>query len=589
VRISVSLKPNKTYSLEDLYDLGHTTLHPLAYLFGLPPWSVEDLPKALRRRLLNLSIIHNIYSSLGAPEKAILEYLARHPGCPVLKAPIVDALAKSMPRRQIEQGLNFLTGKGWLISGANPETYLLVSEITLALPHLPTFHNLLIAEKPPDAISGLGSDDWLRDFVTVSSFLYTNRPKLTARRLINKQSLRRLMPKLSHAAAEEWESAYTEHCYPYFFNLILSMIWAMAVPVEPGMADENTVPVSLEAVRKFLCQPPEYRLAAAVSRLVSHLANRNETNVVMLFDIFRAANPLGQRWQTAYSILEKCGNSEAEIRRRGNDPISAEAWVAGVFLKPLAYLGLTENGIGQVEASWVENGYIEREFWRLTPAGKAFARWLETIRQPFSLPAELSNVSLPDAGGSNRRLADLLAAWREILPRDLERELIVQPDLSVIVPRTAAPWLLWVLTAFADIETKEYIYQGRFCRETVLSALKAGLSFTDLADALRRHSKIEPNEAVWRTLMNWAEAFDQTLFAKAVVLALATPEMAAETAAHTKLAAWIVGRSGPRTLIIVPEGEPAVRKWLEKKGWVPKPGFADGRELGAWLASRESS
>ena len=50
-----------------------------------------------------------------------------------------------------------------------------------------------------------------------------------------------------------------------------------------------------------------------------------------------------------------------------------------------------------------------------------------------------------------------------------------------------------------------------------------------------------------------------------------------------ELAILIIGQIGPQTLLIKPEGEGIIRKWLEKKNWVPRPGLVGGDGLYKWL------
>lgn len=75
----------------------------------------------------------------------------------------------------------------------------------------------------------------------------------------------------------------------------------------------------------------------------------------------------------------------------------------------------------------------------------------------------------------------------------------------------------------------------------------------------------------------------KTIFAKTVLLSCDTPEMAIEISAQSKLAPLIIGQIGPRTLVVKPDGESTIRKWLEKKNWVPRPGMVTGDGLHKWL------
>jgi len=70
-----------------------------------------------------------------------------------------------------------------------------------------------------------------------------------------------------------------------------------------------------------------------------------------------------------------------------------------------------------------------------------------------------------------------------------------------------------------------------------------------------------------------------------MILACDTPEMATEILAQSKLSNWVIGLVGPQVLLIKPDGEGAIRKWLEKKNWVPRPGVTAGEGLYTWLTA----
>ena len=253
----------------------------------------------------------------------------------------------------------------------------------------------------------------------------------------------------------------------------------------------------------------------------------------------------------------------------------------------MMYLGFFEKTTAPVPAHWLSEGQMTRTFWRLTPLGLAMAEWLNEEKDSGKAISQLIKMDV-----FNKEVEGifsiLFSKWRLVLPAEFEQQLIIQPDLSFFVPRNSPPYLLWMLSVFGEMEIQDYVYQGIFSRNSVLRALKGGAAVSDLFAMLEDHSKVPPAENVLFILQQWVTSYDRTLFSRAMILACDNSEMAAEILAQNKFSQWIIGPIGPHTLVIRPEGEGVIRKWLEKKNWVPRPGVVTGECLYSWLTAEKN-
>jgi hypothetical protein len=224
-------------------------------------------------------------------------------------------------------------------------------------------------------------------------------------------------------------------------------------------------------------------------------------------------------------------------------------------------------------------------FWRLTALGLALGCWLKQHGTKSKVRQDLFNQQSQEKLSEPFKL--LILEWEKLLLPEALQELIIQPDLSFIVPRNAPPYLIWLLSVFGNTQIQDYVYQGNFSRDSILQGLKTGMSIDNLISALKEHSKLPVAGHVWQTLEQWSSAYGRTLLSQVLVLSCDSPEMATEIAAQSKLANTVLKQIGPQSLLIKAESEATIRKWLEKKNWVPLPGIADSHQLKNWLTEKE--
>lgn len=580
---------NPNYSIEELCAKAPHLLDKLASLFSLSPYDLR-YPQGgvrLKQNLFNLSMFLHRYEELTTEQRAIFLYCCQSAGRPILPDKLYKELVSHLSVAQINKALLALTRVGWIIELQQPQAFFVLAEIPQILPHLEPFKQFLYSKAPDDA-APLPSARWFDDIIALAAFCFLEQPKITNKGIIAKSSLRKLADVLTSYAIEDWEAATETNTYPTGLSLMIRLLsdthCLTKTPAEHGVSLTLALPAWEDL---SLLKPAEQHLIAVASYLRSlHYEGNFRTALCAILSGWQET----PGWITASSLLPFIGKNEQSLFNQ-TDRLSREGQLVSQALRPLAYLGLVEHTQADLPVTWTTTSSATRLFWRLSPLGLVLAKWMtkhcgkdvpRALTHLLGHPADLVQLTYtPQA-------RELLDNWQGLLPMPLVKELIIQPDLSIILPKNSSPGLIWLLSVAADLEQQEYLYRGSFAKNQLMKSLKMGLQLDWLLDALREQCKIPPAESVFRTLSDWGAGFDKTLFAQVLILACDTPEMASELLAQTKLKGIIVGAVGPRTLIISREGEPIVRRWLEKKGWVPRPGIAAGETAAIWLEKRNA-
>jgi hypothetical protein len=318
---------------------------------------------------------------------------------------------------------------------------------------------------------------------------------------------------------------------------------------------------------------------------LGRLNSRIDDAPPFLLCLLQTATEQAGHWYTATKLmsLTKCPTSDITLSK--TDPFASEYWLQDKLLEPLLYWGLMEHHIAELPASWTKNQAAPRMFWRLTALGLTLGCWLKQHGTKSKVRQDLFNQQFQEKLSEPFKL--LILEWDKLLLPEALQELIIQPDLSFIVPRNAPPYLIWLLSVFGNTQIQDYVYQGNFSRDSILQGLKTGMHIDNLISALKEHSKLPVASHVWQTLEQWSSAYGRTLLSQVLVLSCDSPEMATEIAAQSKLANTVLKQIGPQSLLIKAESEATIRKWLEKKNWVPLPGIADSQQLKNWLIEKE--
>ncbi|MBC8015990.1 MAG: helicase-associated domain-containing protein [Sporomusaceae bacterium] len=578
---------NKTYTLEELHVLSKTVLNKMCWRFDVSGW-VGNVPNLLRDAIANIPRFLGLYHVLSPEQQAVLCFLCEYAGRPVAVDDVYKNFFNKIAAKTLHTTINHLVQEGWLLEGDNPHTVLVISELKMTLKAVPAFNRFLKAELPREHRTEVPNGQFFSDLIEMAAFLYVEKPKLTMKNYLPKTILRRLASRLSDTATAEWEDAAAENLYTNKMLMLFRGLQLIhALEVVSDQIDNRYYEFDAEKWDDFIFSLPAHRLLAALSWEFSRMNSLKKGSLPFVASLFKNGLQAEGRWQTGAYLMMTSAVLESTVVFVHRDPFRSEDWLETVVLEPLMYLGLFEKTSETLETPWLNEAQKVRTFWRLAPLGIALGEWLT---EQGDASAAMSMISKADIH-SKSLLSDfssLFEKWQNILPAEIEQQLIIQPDLSFFVPRYAPPYLLWILSVFGTTEMNEYIYQGSFTRESVLRALKGGVAVGELFEVIEDHSKVPPADNVIRALKQWCAAYDRTILAKAAVLACDTPEMATEILAQSKLAELIIGQIGPRTLVIKPEGEAMIRKWLEKKNWVPRPGIATGQVLHKWLNNKDS-
>ena len=583
----VPLLLNKIYTLEEIYQLSKTALNRMCWRFDVSGW-VGNVPKLLREAISNIPRFADLYQSLGAEEQRILAFVCEGVGSVVPMEAIYKEFADTIPKKRLQSMVKVMVQEGWLLDVDHLEAVIVIPDFKTILQAIPAFHSFLDAELPKEQSVSLPKGEFFSDLVEMAAFLYVEKPKLTTKGILSKTILRRLVAKLSIDAAEQWEDAALENLYtPKMFMLFHALHEMNALQIRTSAMEGRNYEFNGEKWDDFIFSPKTHRLLAALSWELARINLLKKGSLPFVASLLKNSFQTEGKWHTSATLMRRSITPESTVAFAQRDPFRSEEWLEAIILEPLMYLGLFEKRTEKLEVPWRTENHLNRNFWRLTLLGQSFAQWLSTQKDGNGVLLQICKMDIVSKEMA-LEYAPLFATWQEQMPVELEQQLIIQPDLSFMVPRYAPPYLLWILSVFATTQVQDYVYQGRFSRDSVLRALKGGVTVGELFAAIRDHCKVPPGDNVLATLQQWCDAYDQTVFAKVTVLACDTPEMAAEVAAQSKLAGMIIGQIGPQTLLIKPDSESIIRKWLEKKNWVPRPGMICGDRLNKWLYKKES-
>lgn len=578
----LSLRLDKTYTLEEIYALNKTALTKMCWLFDVSGW-VGDVPKLLHEAISHIPRFSSAYHALEEKQQSILAFLSASGGKPVPVELVYKEYLSKLSVKEVDAALSDLLEKGWLLAGESHGSLLAIPDFKKTLDTITAFYQFLEAELPSDYAAVNSGGQYLTDLVEVAAFVYIEKPKLTVKKFMSKSMLRRLMLRLSPVAANQWEEAAAESLYTNTMRMLLGMLQEMgALKVVPGKEGHYCYQLNEEKWDDFIFSPAPQRLLYVLSWQITRIQYHKGGSLPFIVSLLKQAARVREQWLTGASLMMKSIVDESSVLFSDKDPFSSEDWLEAFLLEPFMYCGLFEKTTAELPAQWLIEKKMPRNFWRLTSVGFALAKWLEGEDNASQAIGKMVKFEMQQKT-AKAFFKPLLSKWQHVLPAELEQQLIIQPDLSFLVPKNVSPYVLWMLSVFADTQVQDYVYQGAFSRNSVLRALKGGACIDDLFAMIHDHSKVPPAENALSTLRQWAVAYDKTLFSRAMMLACDTPEMAMEILAQSKLANWIIGEIGPRVLLIKPEGETVIRKWLEKKNWVSRTGVAAGDELYSWL------
>ncbi len=580
----LSLRLDHAYTLEEIYALNKTALNKICWLFDVSGW-VGNVPKLLREAIFHIPRFAGVYHELREEEQSIMAFLCEFAGKPVAMNQIYEKYSSTVPVKKIDAAVTDLLQKGWLLEGQMPQSLLAIPDFKKTLDKMSAFYYFLEAQLPAthSAIDSGGQS--LTDLIELSAFLYIEKPKLTVKKLMAKSVLRRLMSRLSPVAADQWEEAADENLYTNTTRMLLGILQEMgALKVVVDKGDYCYYQLNGQKWDDFIFSPASHRLLYILSWQISRIQYHKGGSLPFIANLLKYAAKVEGTWLTGASLMMNSIIDESSVLFHNKDPFSSEEWLEAVVLEPFMYCGLFEKTTAELPTQWLMEEKMPRNFWRLTHLGLALAQWLAEEKDAGKAISQMVKIDLYHKD-TEVIFAPLFDKWRQVMPAELEQQLIIQPDLSFFVPKSVSPYVVWMLSVFAETQVQDYVYQGEFTRSSVLRALKGGASVDDLFALIADHSKVPPAENVLCTLQQWTTAYDKTLFSRAMILACDTPEMATEILAQSKLSNWVIGLVGPQVLLIKPDGEGNIRKWLEKKNWVPRPGVTAGEGLYTWLTA----
>ncbi|MFC4553848.1 helicase-associated domain-containing protein [Georgenia faecalis] len=203
------------------------------------------------------------------------------------------------------------------------------------------------------------------------------------------------------------------------------------------------------------------------------------------------------------------------------------------------------------------------------------------------------DVMDPGATGQDdaARTAAVVAALLEALPEPVE-ELLIQGDLTGVVPGRPGPGLEELITLAADVESRGAALTVRFSAGSIRRALDAGLAGADLLERLRAASRTPLPQALEYLITDAARRHGQVRVGSAVsYVRVLDPVAAASLAGHPELVG--VGLRAIAPTVLVSSARPAeLLELLRLAGAAPVLEGPDGAVItarpGAGAASGRS-
>ena len=201
------------------------------------------------------------------------------------------------------------------------------------------------------------------------------------------------------------------------------------------------------------------------------------------------AEPVGAAWHqlaAAWLTSERAAwlvgtRDDNGVIRAALDPELRRPWVARLRAATLGVLH--DAGHGALDAGQV----LEVLRWqapRTAPAVHA----VQAVLDEATLLGVVGGGTLSAAGRALIEGGDAAAALQDALPPAVD-EVVLQGDLTGVVPGRPSRALATLLTAAAQVESRGSALTVRFTEETIRAALDTGLPAEDLLAGLSRHAR----------------------------------------------------------------------------------------------------
>lgn len=304
-----------------------------------------------------------------------------------------------------------------------------------------------------------------------------------------------------------------------------------------------------------------------------------------------------QRWALLAEVWSRTMRTPWLVGTRADDgvlrPVLGEdveaGWARGLRARTLALLSALPEGVVATPA-WVEAVLTYERPRRPAPEGAVaaiLAEWellgLTGGGSPSPAVAALSRGSSSErkepasqagepresrAGDQATVLQALEAALSSMLPPTVDM-LLVQSDLTAIVPGRPSPGLAELMERSSEVESRGGALTVRLTAESVRRALDSGLGSRELLEALARYSP-SPLPATLEALIEDAQRHHGQIRVREIrsLLRIADLAVAAELLADKRLAELALSEVAPGVLVsAAPAGQ--VLRLLRSAGFAP--------------------
>ncbi len=164
-------------------------------------------------------------------------------------------------------------------------------------------------------------------------------------------------------------------------------------------------------------------------------------------------------------------------------------------------------------------------------------------------------------------------------------ELIVQPNMDVLIPEDAPAILHYLAGQLGELQQADEMSVYRITRASVMLLTDRGWKYEDMVRALSEFSHAPVAQSVLRTVRDWVSAYDRAVIWDAMLVRFQTPVVQASFVQDPRSAKCMVEVVGDQAVIVKRSFEKLTREILSDLG-APPP--RDVRIPAADLASAQS-
>ncbi len=163
----------------------------------------------------------------------------------------------------------------------------------------------------------------------------------------------------------------------------------------------------------------------------------------------------------------------------------------------------------------------------------------------------------------------LVVRRARVAPRARRSELIVQPNMDVLIPEDAPAIMHYLAGQLGELQQADEMSVYRITRASVLLLTDRGWKYEDIARALTEFSHAPVAQSVLRTVRDWMNAYDKAVIWDAMLVRFQTPAIQSSFMKDPRSAKCMVEAIGDHAVIVKRSSEKLTREILSDLGATP--------------------